>query len=168
MGRVAAPYAIQGWVRVQPYTETLDSLLDYPVWWLGGAKGWRSYRLAEGKVHGQSLLARLQGVDDRTVAEGLTGLDVAVERDEFPAADADEFYWDDLIGLAVENAEGVTLGKVAELLATGANDVLRVVDERSGRPVERLIPFVEAYIRDVDLAAGLIRVDWGQDWGQEA
>lgn len=166
MGRVAAPYAVQGWLKIQTFTEYLDSLLDYDFWWLGQETGrragWREYRVLDGKVHGQTLLVQLEGVDDRTAAEGLKGLDVAVDRAEFPQAEPDEYYWDDLIGLEVVNAEGVALGKVAGLMETGAHDVLRVLGER-----ERLIPFVDAYVQEVDMAGGRIRVAWGADWDKE-
>jgi 16S rRNA processing protein RimM len=167
MGRVAAPYAVKGWIRIQPFTEYLDSLLDYDFWWLGHgegrgnvtAAGWREYRVLEGKVHGQSLLARLEGVDDRAVAEALKGMDVAVDRAEFPEAEEDEYYWDDLIGMEVNNTEDVVLGKVTGLLETGAHDVLRVLGER-----ERLIPFVDAYVREVDLEGRRILVEWDARW----
>ncbi|MBI5329254.1 MAG: ribosome maturation factor RimM [Betaproteobacteria bacterium] len=159
MGRIVAPYAVKGWVRIHPFTEYLDSLLDYDVWWLGKPGAWREFRMVDGKVHGQYLLAELDGVGDRTAAEALQGLEIAVKRDEFPEIEADEYYWDDLIGLEVVNAEGVVLGKVQGLLETGAHDVLKVMGER-----ERLIPFVEAYVREVDKAARRIQVDWGADW----
>lgn len=163
MGRVAAPYAVKGWIKVQPFTEYLDSLLDYETWWLGYAEGpkagWREYRVVEGKVHGQTLLAQLEGVDDRNASEALKGLDVAVDRSAFPAADEDEYYWDDLIGLDVVNTGGAALGKVEGLLETGAHDVLRV---KGGQ--ERLIPFVDAYVREVDLEGKRILVEWSADW----
>lgn len=166
MGRVAAPYAVQGWIKIQPFTEHLDSLMDYGSWWLGHGEGrkagWREFRLVEGKVHGQTLLARLEGVHDRTAAEALQGLEVAVDRAEFPEAGGDEYYWDDLVGAVVVNTEGVQLGKVEGLLETGAHDVLRVVGER-----ERLIPFVGAYVREVDQAGKRILVEWGADWDMD-
>lgn len=159
MGRVVAPYAVKGWLKLQTFTEYQDSLLDYPVWRLGRDGQWRDYRLLDGKVHGQYLLASLEGVDGRDGAEALRGMDVAVLRDEMPEADEDEYYWDELIGLEVGNIQGESLGRVVGLLETGANDVLQVQGDRM-----RLIPFVEAYIQSVDLAAGRIVVDWGLDW----
>lgn len=159
MGRIAAPYAVRGWVKVQTFTESLDSLADYPVWRLGRAGKWRDYTLLEAKVHGNVLVAHLAGIDDRGLAESLLGMDVAVARDELPEPEADEFYWDDLIGLDVVNMAGQHLGRVEALLETGAHDVLRVRDER-----ERLIPFVDAIVREVDMANGRIVVDWGTDY----
>jgi 16S rRNA processing protein RimM len=159
MGRISAPYAIRGWVKIKPHTEYLDSLLDYPVWHVGRNGQWRQFRLVEGKVHTQYLLAHLEGVDGRDAAEGLMGLDIAVLREDMPEAEEGEYYWDDLIGLEVVNSEGAALGKISGLLETGAHDVLVVKGER-----ERLIPFVDAYVREVDLEAGRIVVDWGLDY----
>ncbi len=149
MGRAAAPYAIHGWIKVQTYTEYLDNLLDYPVWRLGKAGQWRAYTVLEAKAHGQSLVAQLEGVDDRSAAETLTGMDIAVARKELPLAGENEFYWDDLIGLTVVNTDGETLGKVTGLLETGAHSVLKVMGER-----EHLIPFVAAIVRDVVTESG--------------
>lgn len=159
MGRIAAPYAIRGWIKVQPFTEYLDSLLDYPVWRLGKQTGWQEYRVLDARIHSNSLIAQLEGVNDRSQAEALQGLEIAVARDELPEAEADEYYWDDLIGLDVVNLEGVNLGKVAGILETGAHDVLKVSGER-----ERLIPFTEPIVVEVDLQAGRIKVDWGADY----
>ncbi len=159
MGRVVAPYAIKGWIKLQTFTEDLDGLLDYPVWRLGRNGNWREYRLLDGKVHGQYLLAGLEGVNDRDASEALQGMEVAVLREEMPEADEDEYYWDELVGLEVTNIQGEALGRVVGLLETGAHDVLQVQGERM-----RLIPFVEVYIQSVDVAAGRIVVDWGLDW----
>ena len=159
MGRVAAPFAVHGWVKGQPFTEYLDSLLDYPVWRLGKNGAWREYRLLDGQVHGQQLIVQLEGVDDRDQAECIRGLEIAVHRDELPEAEEDAYYWDDLIGLEVVNQEGVSLGRVAGLLETGVHDVLEVVDDR-----KRLIPFTEPIVVEVDKAAGRILVDWGLDY----
>jgi len=159
MGRVVAPYAIKGWIKLQTFTEHLDGLLDYPIWYLGRNGNWREYHLLDGKVHGQTLLASLEGVNDRDASEALQGMEVAVLREEMPDADEDEYYWDELVGLDVANIQGEALGRVVGLLETGANDVLQVQGERM-----RLIPFVEAYIQSVDVGGGKIVVDWGSDW----
>lgn len=160
MGRIAAPYAVRGWVKLQTFTEYLDSLLDYPVWYLGKAGKWRAFEVQEAKVHGSHLVAQLDGVTDRNAAEALQGHEVAVPREELPPAEEDEYYWDDLIGLEVVNTAGEILGKVDTLLETGAHDILKVVDGEQGR----LIPFTDPIVREVDAEAGRIVVDWGKDW----
>ena len=80
-------------------------------------------------------------------------------RAALPQTQSGEYYWADLIGLAVVNASAQPLGRITGILQTGANDVLVVGGER-----ERLVPFIAEVIRDVDLAAGVVRVDWGVDY----
>ena len=161
MGRVAAAHGIRGWVKIQTFTEHLDSLLDYRTWWIGHEHGpWREVEVGQCEVHNKTLAAQLPDCPDRTAAEKLKGLLIAVPRSSLPQQAGDEYYWSDLIGLAVVNEAGVQLGTVANLLETGANDVLSVTDG-SG---EMLIPFVASTIKQVDLKNKTIRVDWSADY----
>jgi 16S rRNA processing protein RimM len=160
MGHVSGPFGVRGWVKIHVYTEAIDSLFDYPVWWLGREGSWKEYRRLDGEVHSKGPVALLEGVADRDATLALKGLQVAVPRSEMPEAEADSYYWNDLIGLKVVNLQGETLGTVDSLFETGANDVLRVLDGE----VERLIPFVGHYVQDVDLKAGVVKVDWGVDY----
>ncbi len=159
MGRIAGPFGILGWVKVQPFTEEVGGLLDFPVWYLGRGEQWREIKVLEMEAHHQTLVARLDGCNDRDAAAALKGLEIAVPRVALPEAAENEYYWSDLIGLEVVNVQGEVLGKVTELLETGANDVMVVVGER-----ERLLPFIAPVILKVDLAAGRIDVDWGADY----
>ena len=90
----------------------------------------------------------------------------AAQRHDLPDTEDDEYYWGDLIGLDVVNQSGERLGRVDRLLETGANDVLVVVDDAAGaeKPVERLIPFVSAVVKDVDREAAVVRVEWDAQW----
>lgn len=159
MGRVAAPFGVQGWVKIQPFTEEVDGLADFPSWWLGDGKSWREVAVEACNAHGVTLLAKLEGCNGRDAAAALKGSQVAVPRDALPRTAKDEYYWSDLIGLAVVNLQGEPLGKVSGLLETGANDVLVV---QNGQ--ERLIPFIAQYVVEVDIAGGQVRVDWGADY----
>jgi 16S rRNA processing protein RimM len=164
MGRVAAPYAVSGWLKIQPFTEYVDSLLEYPQWHVGKNGQWRICRLLDGKVHGQTLLVSLEGVSDRNVAETMQGFEVAVARGDLPPPGEGEYYWDQLTGLEVVNLQGDVLGRVVGVLETGAQEVLKIQGELDSKPVERLIPFVAALVHTVDLAAKRIVVDWGLDF----
>lgn len=159
MGRVVAPYGIYGWLKIQPDTEMLDGLLEYPDWTLGREGSWQTYTLEAGKVHGNVLLAKLKGVADRDAAFALKGRLVSVPRQALPVAEEDEYYWSDLIGLQVSNTQGEDFGKIIDLMETGANDVLVVKGEQ-----ERLIPFIDQVIRDVDLDSGTMQVDWDSEF----
>ena len=159
MGRVVAPYGIKGWIKVQTFTQQQRGLLDYPVWQVGQEGNWQARSVEAAKVHGATVVAKLEGIADREQAAALRRMQIAISRDDFPAAAAGEFYWADLIGLKVVNVAGVTLGNVARVFETGANDVLVVEGER-----ERLLPFIEPVVRKVDVAGGMIIVDWDADY----
>jgi 16S rRNA processing protein RimM len=161
MGRIAAAQGIKGWIKIQPYTEYLDSLLDYRSWWIGHEHGpWREVEVQQCEVHNKTLAAQLPDCTDRNAAEKLKGLLIAVPRSSLPQQSEGEYYWSDLIGLAVMNEEGEQLGTVASLLETGANQVLSVKGDNG----EILIPFVATAIRQVDLQNKCIRVDWAADY----
>jgi 16S rRNA processing protein RimM len=159
MGRVGAPFGVKGWIKVQPFTRAVDGLLEHPAWWLGRNGSWGKSRVEDGAVHGRSLIARLEGYEDRHTAARLRGLDVAIPRGEFPASADGEYYWSDLIGLEVANRDGVALGRIARLIETGASPVLVVQGER-----ERLIPLAQPVVVSVDVADGRLTVDWGADF----
>ena len=161
MGRIVAAHGIRGWIKIQPFTEYVDSLLDYGSWWIGHEHGpWREVKEEQREAHSKTLVAQLPDCTDRTAAEKLKGLLIAVPRSSLPQQGEGEYYWSDLIGLAVVNEAGVTLGTVTSLLETGANEVLSV----QGGSGEILIPFVASAIKQVDLKNKTIRVDWALDY----
>jgi 16S rRNA processing protein RimM len=159
LGRVSGLFGVKGWVKVHSYTEPRAAILDYTNWALLRDGHWQPVRLAEGKRHGKSIIARLAGVDDRDDAAAYVGNDIGVVRESLPEPGPGQYYWMDLEGLEVVRVDGRVLGKVAYLLATGANDVLVVKGNQ-----EILIPYIwQKVVQDVDLAAGVIRVDWEWD-----
>jgi 16S rRNA processing protein RimM len=165
MGRVTAPFGVKGWFKVYTLTAQPDSLFDYPVWWLQREGEWREMEVIGAKVQGDTLVAQLKGIDTREDAAAWRGCEIGVAREQLPAASSDEFYWADLIGLKVVNIEQQELGRVVRILETGANDVLVVSGGGIGNAAQEiLIPFIADAIRKVDLAAGLIAVDWGRDY----
>ena len=105
-------------------------------------------------------MAKLAGIDDRDASEALGSCYIGAPRDALPPPAQDEYYWSDLIGLAVVNLQDQPLGRVTSLIETGANQVLVVSDGER----ERLLPFVEQVVGKVDVPGGVIRADWGLDW----
>lgn len=158
MGRISAPFGVKGWVKVQPNTAAPRNLLAYKTWWVGADGGWKETAVAEARVQGRAVVAKLEGCDDRDAAGALRGKMVSVPRAALPGTRSDEYYWADLIGLAVVDESAQALGRITGILQTGANDVLVVRGDR-----ERLIPFIAEVIRDVDVGAGVMRVRWGAD-----
>ena len=113
----------------------------------------------QAREQGEFIVATCQDLADRDAAEALAGARVFVSRASFPTPGEDEFYWVDLIGLAVRNRQGLALGRVGGLIETGPHCVLRVQPPAADAD-EVLIPFVDAYVDRVDREAGLIEVDW--------
>ena len=159
IGRINGLFGTRGWVKVFSYTRPRDNLLQYNPWYLHSAGEWRRYAVCEARRHYGGVVALLEGVADRDQAALLVRHDLAIDRSQLLAASADEYFWSDLIGLRVVNQQQQELGRVAGLIETGANDVLRVVGA-----VERLIPFVRGiYVLDINLASGEMQVNWHQD-----
>jgi 16S rRNA processing protein RimM len=164
MARVLGPYGIQGWIKARPFTASIAALLDYTTWWLApaaDADAWRAFAVRSARQHADTLVAALDGVADREAALQWRGAWVAVPRSTLPEPGAGEFYWSDLVGLAVVNRAAETLGRVSKVLETGAHPVLHVQSEDGA---ERLIPVVAAYVDAIDPAAGRIMVDWPTDY----
>lgn len=169
VGRVADAWGVKGWIKVHPHSSAPEALFSCRRWVLlpaGAPEGGAGYllRIVEAREHGAAVVARAEGIDDRDLALALRGARVVVPRSSFPTPVADEFYWVDLIGLEVVNREGVALGAVAELMANGPQTVMVLRNEEGGTHRERLIPFVKAFVDEVDLAARRIRVDWQPDY----
>jgi 16S rRNA processing protein RimM len=159
MGRITAPFGIKGWVKLRSFSAAPENLLAYTQWWIGNEANWQEYRIEQAKVQSGAVVAKLAGCEDRDAAMLYRGREVAVARAALPQPSENEFYWADLIGLTVMNVDGFDFGAVSEVLETGANDVLVVQGER-----ERLIPFTEPVVKQVDMVVRVIRVDWGVDY----
>lgn len=167
MGHVIGPFGIMGWVKVAPYTEHIDSLLDYPVWWLRkDDEAWSAMNVASYDAHDNKLVVSFKECDSRTQASQLKGMQIAIPREQLPrlSENGEEgYYWSDLIGNSVFNLQGDEFGNVIDLIRTGANDVLQI-QSLNGEQKEKLIPFIDQVIVEVDLKARKITVDWGLDY----
>lgn len=168
LGRITAPYGVKGWLKLHPFGDDPASWSKINRWWLGSDDkdfaAWRVYPLQFLRAHGKGWVAKLSGVDDRDAAESLTGQYFGAPRAALPPPDQNEYYWADLVGLAVVNLQGKPLGQVAEMIESGAHAVMVVVEQHEADRTERLLPFVDHVVKEVDVPGGVIRVDWGEDW----
>ncbi|MDQ2077300.1 ribosome maturation factor RimM [Marinimicrobium sp. ABcell2] len=169
VGRIAGVYGIKGWLKVQSFTQPADNLFAYHPWWLKTPHGVKQVEIDASRPQGKGYVIHLKGVDDRDLAAHYTGQVIAVERAQLPALDAGDYYWHQLQGLRVISryqGQSQDLGCVSKLMETGANDVLVVApDAQSVDERERLIPYVpEHYVLRVDLAEGMIEVDWDPEF----
>jgi 16S rRNA processing protein RimM len=172
VGRIGEAWGLKGAFRVLPYASPPEALRTASRWHLlppdGTARATTAATPVSLRIHslrdqGDGFVAASPEVTDRTAAEALRGARIFVARVDFPRPGADEFYWADLIGMAVFNRDGVALGTVAGLIDNGPQSVLRVEPTGEGAE-ERLIPFVAAYVDSVDLPMRRIVVDWGLDY----
>lgn len=164
LGRIVDAWGVRGWVKVEPFNGAQDSaLLHARVWHLSRpALPGRPPLQAQAGVnrarqHGATVIARLDGLEDRDAALALKGAEVGVYRADFPPAGPDEWYWVDLLGCEVFNLKDASLGRVVSVDDHGAHPVLET-------DTGHLIPFVDAYIVDASPQTGRIQVDWDDDW----
>lgn len=149
-------FGVEGWVKLHSFTEPRENIFRYKPWTLRGPAGASTVEQPQGRAQGKGVVARLCGIADRDAAAALVGTEIWVPREVLPKPRKGEYYWADLEGMAVRTVEGVDLGQVSHLFATGANDVMVVKGDR-----ERLIPFVVGLqVVAVDVDARCIEVDW--------
>ncbi|HWJ04443.1 MAG TPA: ribosome maturation factor RimM [Steroidobacteraceae bacterium] len=159
LGRVGAPFGVQGWVKVTSFTEPASGIADYARWTLVRDDAKREVRVLESKRAGQSVAVRLEGVETREAAQALNGFEVQVDRSELPEPGPKEHYLHDLVGLEAVNRDGVALGQVEGFLDLPAHPVAVL---RQGK-LERLVPMVPERLVAVDLEAGRLTFDWHPD-----
>ncbi len=155
LGVIAGAHGLKGLVRVRSFTEAPDDIAGYGE--LSDEAGERLFSLRLAGRAGGALLARIDGVTERTAAEALKGTRLYVARQRLPATAPGEFYYADLIGLAVEFPDGTAVGTVRGVDNHGAGDVLEIAVEPAGPMVS--VPFTRAAVPTVDLADGRVVVN---------
>ncbi len=159
VGHILGAQGLKGWVRVFSNTSPRENIVSYGPWYVEQGNEIEVMSVT-GRLQGKNVVARLEGVDDRTRADELTGCRIFIKPEQLPRLDAGEYYWSDLVGLSVETLEGDPLGEVASMMETGADDVMVLKGER-----ERLIPFVmDQIVREVDLVNRRLVVDWSPEY----
>ena len=156
LGRVVAAHGVRGDVLVKTFTGDPADISQYGA--LTDASGGRPLELSVRRVTAKGLIAGIRGVGDRTAAEALKGEELWADRECFPSAEEDEFYYVDLIGLEAVDLSGAPFGKVANVVNYGAGDLLEIALLDGGQ--RELVPFKLDYVPDVDLGAGRLVVTW--------
>ncbi len=168
VARIGDAWGVKGWFKVLAHSAEPEAVFSSKRWFVqaSGAAGGAAFRLSisHARRHSDSVVASSPEVPDRTAAQALRGARVFVPRSSFPSAGIDEYYWIDLIGLAVVNRERAELGVVRELLAAGPQTTLVLDAEQDGKAIERMIPFVSTFVDAVDLIGRRIMVDWQPDY----
>lgn len=165
LGKLTSPFAICGWFKLHPFGDDPEAWQAMPQWWVSPKSdapfaAWQPLTFEALEPHGKGWIVKFHEIADRTAAEQFWGWYVGAPREALPEPEEDEYYWGDLIGCTVITPNGDTLGTVCKLLSAGAHDVLVVARDQT----EQLIPFVRAYILNVDVATRQIVADWAPDW----
>ncbi|MBS3796251.1 ribosome maturation factor RimM [Pseudoalteromonas sp. BDTF-M6] len=163
VGKLGAPYGIKGWLKVHSFTDDPEGIFDFSPWLIGQQGKWQTFEVSDWRRHNKGFIAKFAQVNDRDQAMAFTNAEISVYAAQLPELPEGEFYWRDLIGMAVVTEKGYDLGQVDDLMETGSNDVL-VVKANSKDAFgkgERLIPFLtDSVIQNVDYETRQITVDW--------
>lgn len=190
LGRILGAHGIKGWIKIQPFSSDSQALGATKRWWMlaptsplrssGDRSQATAMDLAWAKPHGATWIACIKGLHDRDAAQALKGYTILVSRADFPAPDANEYYWVDLIGCHVatdDSGKPEPLGMVESIqdspahpilvirqqIGTGSDDQQDRLDDK-GNPIYSLVPFVDVHVGDVDLRARCILVHWPRDF----
>lgn len=157
VGKFGAAHGVRGEIKVYSYTDPIENIVEYLPWQikLNRNTEWQTIEVEGLRWHGDVLLAKIHGIDDRDVVRAYTNLEIAIDRDQLPETDEDEYYWSDLIGLTVYDQNGTELGKVDSHFDAGSNDMMVVKGED-----EFYIPYTADTVTKVELDEKRIFVNW--------
>ena len=169
VGEISGLYGVHGWVKVFSHTDPRTNIVKYNPWLLKQGDRWKSVNLLNGRQQGKTIVAQIEGVNDREQAFAMIGIQIAIDQSQLKSLGENDFYWRELEGLQVVNMQAEVLGKVSHLMETGANDVLVVKLEKDLAKElamkEMLIPYIlDDVIKTIDLDAKKIEVDWDGDY----
>lgn len=160
LGRLGRPQGLKGLIRVISFTQPTFAILDYEAWFIQKKDHWLPLKLETFQTQNDVILAKISGYTEREAVGELTNCNIGVSADQLPQLPEGEYYWHELKKMSVINQEGICLGKVIDILPTGANDVLVVSGDK-----RHLIPYVpKVHIISVDPLQQQIMVDWDENF----
>ncbi len=166
LGRVGSPYGVKGWFKLVSHTQPRENILAYRLF-AGVVNGVsRTLEMDEAKVHGKGLVAHLVGFDTPEDVRLMTGMELMIPLSDLPELSSEDYYWHQLQGLKVVNVAGQLLGRIDNLMETGANDVMIVKPCEGGLDKhQRLIPWLpDQVVLKVDMENKTVFVDWEADY----
>jgi len=161
VGRIGGVYGVRGWLKIESYTRPKENIFTYSPWLVHVDSSWKKVDIEEFQQRGNGrLLVKMTGIDTPEEAREYVHCELAVTQAELPTLSRGEYYWHDLIGLEVFNQDEINLGKIKDIVETGANDVL-VIKKVGENKVKTLIPLVmDVFVKRVDLIAKTMHVEW--------
>lgn len=161
LGKIVGVWGVKGWVKLHSYTRNRSDISQYKTWYLEASRkpsDVTAIEVLNCRVQGQGMVAQLVGVSDRSQAQAMIGNVISVKKSDLPSLPQGEYYWQQLIGLSVLNADR-EIGRLDSILETGANDVLVVKQLAPDQP-DVLIPYIDEAVLEIDLDQGSMTVDW--------
>lgn len=165
LGKTVGVWGVKGWIKLHSYTRNRVDIAQYSTWYLQDPRTKAepvAINVINCREQAQGVVAQLEGVADRDQAMAMSGQIIFVKKSDLPALPDGEFYWQQLIGLEVNNSQA-KIGVVDSILETGANDVLVVKRDQEDQ-TDVLIPYVDQAVLNIDLDAGTMMVDWDPDF----
>jgi 16S rRNA processing protein RimM len=160
VGEINGLFGVHGWVKIFSHTHPRKNILNYQPWHVQVNGIWTTLEIIKGRVQGKTIVAQLKNVGNREEAHKHIGTQIYIEKSQLPELKSGEHYWEDLIGLSVINQANIVLGKVVNLVDTGANNVLVI----EGNKKEHWVPYIAPFLLKVDIQSQQILVDWDADF----
>jgi len=165
IGRVAKPHGVRGKIKIDYFGEDLNRFLLYREIFIKDHTGQlQAYDISEVVSQTPRLIINVKGIERREEVEPLVGREIFIKMESLPDLEEGEHYWFEILGMVVETEKGKRIGRVKEILPTGANDVY-VVEGKRG---EIFLPATEEVIQSIDVKAGRMKVIWMEGlWEEE-
>lgn len=154
IGIILSPHGVGGMVKVYPYSDFPERIMDLKEVWLRKDQGnYQPMTIEKASIFGRFWLVKFIGIEDRDHASNLRNSLITIPLDQRVPLPEGSYYHDQLVGLTVVNGKGEKIGKVVDLLTTGGHDLF-VVEADSEKKV--LIPAVKEFVKQVDCGSGII------------
>jgi 16S rRNA processing protein RimM len=155
VGEIVGVFGVHGEIKVRPFSDFAERFAVGATLYLGEKR--EPHTITSARLRPGSHIIALSAIDSATDAERLRGQMLAIPSSALAPLAQDQFYRHDVIGLRVEHVNGAHLGVITDIMSAGPTDIYVVRDEQSG--VERMLPAVKAFIKEVNLADRVMRVE---------
>lgn len=154
VGEIVGIFGVRGEVKVRPLSDFAERFAVGATLYLGDEHS--PHTITKARLRPGSHVLGLSGIESANDAERLRGQALAVPADALVTLAPDQFFQHDVVGLRVEHVNGAPLGVITDILSMGPHDTYVV---RDAQGIERMLPAVKAFIKEIDLAAGVMRVE---------
>lgn len=160
IGKIIGAHGIRGAVKVHSFSDSGDCYSQFSDLIIVSADGRRlDHQVEWSKPHKNGLRLGIKDIASRNQAEAMVGCGIFIARTSLPPLDEDSHYWVDLIGMAVYDTDEQYIGRIVDIIPTGANDVYVVKTRQSRSADEILLPAIASVVLEVDVPGKRMRVD---------